>query len=211
MNKTINFFSKHDFLLAVLFFSGVFAIIFFPVLFQHKIFKLFLNMSIPLHGFVGESLKCCNTIPTWFSGYMGGFPVYLTQGIGFLHPLAIIFFKFFETTTAFNSMIIAGFFGAGIFFYLLGKEFSWPVSSCLVAGLVYIFNGLHIQWGTQITFNNFFSFCPLVFFLILRIHKQYRRWHLFILAAVLSIGLLGAFTEIVFVPYSDGVFFLNLS
>ncbi len=187
------------FLLLPLFF------IFYPLLFQRKIFSssFIFDGMYPLFYHYSNILKCCNYIPTWSSSYLNGFPVILTQGFGFLHPFSIIFFKFFDYILAYNWLVVISGFLTSFFTYLLARELNLSKPASLIAGVIFLFNGLVIQWLPLLAFAYFLPIYPLVFLLILKIYRnknksQISYWYISLLILIITIGWVSAFTEVIF-------------
>lgn len=191
--------------LIVVFLSLPLLFIFYPILFQGKIFSssFIFNGMYPIFYHYSNILKCCNYIPTWFSSYLGGFPVILTQGFGFLHPFSIIFFKFFDYILAYNWLVVILGFFTSFFTYLLARELNLSKPASLIAGIIFLFNGLVIQWLPLLAFAYFLPIYPLVFLLILKIYRnenksQINYGYISLLILIIAVGWVSAFTEVIF-------------
>lgn len=176
--------------------------IFYPILFKEKIFSggYVFNGFYPMFYQYSNILKCCNQISTWFASYLGGFPILLTQGFGFLHPLSIVFFKFFDYILVYNWLVVFNGFLAAFFTYLLARELNLSRAASSIAGSIFLFNGLVIQWLPLLAFGYLFPLYPLVFLLLLKIYNESPRINFKyagLLILVITVGWVSAFTETV--------------
>ena len=182
----------------LLLFAVVALVIFWPIIFGGRIFgeDFVIRIHYPTFSAFSNFLSERNASSLWLSGYISGFPVYLSQQGGHLQPLVILFFKLFDFITAYNLLTFFNFFLAGVFTFLFCRAIKISKAGSMVAGLAYTFSQALMWAGSLLVFSNLFPLIPLFLICIFKIYKGEKRLF-FVPLAVLALifGWLGAFTE----------------
>lgn len=183
-----------------LFFFTVTGFIFFPFLSGSNIIRdFFHDYSIYATGYnffkpFGEALHN-NRLSLWLPQIYGGFPVWLTQ-VGFLNPLGIILFKFFDYVLAYNWLIYLNFALAGLATYWLARNLGLGTASSVVAGLTYELSHITLYWGDLAVFSNVYVFLPLLFVMILKL-TQGKKLYVLLTVPIIAYGLVAGETQVV--------------
>jgi len=192
-------------ILPVLIFIFVSLSVFWPVLFggQMIVNHYASYVHYPIFSYFGSVLKTGGGVPLWISNYLSGFPSYLSQQGGFLSPITILFFKIFNFPFAYHLLTFVNFSLAGIFMYLFAREMSFSRAAGIVASLAFVFGRVNLFLGGQMpVFSNLLPLMPLLFFLLIKIHKNEKnsaRAAMILFAGILlALAWLGSFTESVF-------------
>ena len=133
---------------------------------------------------------------------MAGFPTYLTQ-IGFLNPIGIILFKFFDYILAYNWLTFLNFLLAGLSMYWLVRYLNLSRSAAVMAGFTWALSFNNIHYGSQPNFSNVYSFIPLYFGALLKISNSKKIWW-FWGALISGWGILAGFTNWIFNTFIIG-------
>jgi hypothetical protein len=163
-------------------------IFFIPVIFQHKTFYAFdilrqhlpwtstapeprpnntlicdpINIFYPYYVFLKSSLQE-GILPFWNTSLFCGLPFSLPS-----HPIVILLYSLFPTTTAHDLLLGLHLLGAGIFTYLYLREIGLRKLPALIGGTSWMFNGYVMVW---FEFENVLLMAfslPLTLFLIER-------------------------------------------
>ncbi len=116
----------------------------------------------------------------WYSGILGGIPLFATQfGISF-HPLYQLFINFLGPISAFNWTTLINIFAGIGCAYWLGTLLLRTALGAAVFASIYSFSQMNIEQAYYPSVTPFFYILPLTFILILKI-SQGRRWHTLLL------------------------------
>ena len=184
--------------------------ILWPVLFGGKIFTDIgaFYTHYPLFKIFGDSLRQGEGLVIWISSYLSGFSTYLSQQGGLLSPLTILFFRIFDFLMAYHWLIFFNFFIAGLAMYALARNFSLSKFASIISAFAYTFSHFNMSVSQILVFANLFPVLPLFFLALFKINKREKVWLYAVLGIfILTIGWLGAFTEIVFYIVLAGFFF----
>ncbi|MEK9170909.1 MAG: hypothetical protein AAB789_01160, partial [Patescibacteria group bacterium] len=195
-------------LVVLLFFVGL-ALVFWPVLSGQKIFNdsYVTNYAVGQTGYnfykdFGDSLKQGH-LQLWWSNYMAGFPVYLTQ-VGFFNLLGVLLFKFLNYILAYNWLIFLNFLLGGLAMYWFVKNLGLSSAASVIAGFTWMLSFNNIEHGSIPIFSNLYAFIPLFFGSILKLSRGKPRYLILgVLTAVF--GLVAGFTNIVFYTFIAGL------
>ena len=153
--------------------------IFWPILFSEKIIDDVFGVGLSGHykftADFGNQWRDFGSLKLWWSNYLGGFPVYLTQ-IGFLNPLVFILSNFFEGLSIYNWVTFFNFLLGGLAMYWFARNLALSKIASIICGLAYIFSQNNIYWGSTLVFSNVFVFIPLFFGCLFKIAKT-SKWH----------------------------------
>jgi len=186
----------------LLFFIGL-ALIFWPALSGNKIFNDYYvhQTGYNFYKDFGNSLKE-SYLQLWWSNYMAGFPVYLTQ-IGFFNPIGILLFRFFDYILAYNWLTFLNFLLGGFAMYWFVRNLKLSIPASVLAGFVWMLSLSNIQYGSMPIFSSLYLFIPLFFGAILKLSQSDRKY-LFFGVLISTFGLVGGFTNIVFYTFIAG-------
>lgn len=192
----------------LLFFFGL-VLVFWPVLNGQKIFNdsYVTNYAVGQTGYnfykdFGNSLRQGH-LQLWWSNYMAGFPVYLTQ-VGFFNPLGIILFRFFDYILAYNWLTFLNFLFAGLSMYWFIRNLKLSKSAATLAGFAWTFSFNNIQYGSIPIFSNVYPFIPLFFGAIVKLSQGDKKY-LFFGGLISAYGLIAGFTTLVFYTFIAGL------
>ncbi len=189
--------------------------IFWPILFGGKIIDDVFNVGLIGHykftADFGDQWRSTGSLKLWWSDYLGGFPVYLTQ-VGFFSPLVFILGSFFKGFSVYNWIIFFNFLFGGLAMYWFARNLSLSKTASAVCGLAYIFSQNNLYWGSTLVFSNIFIFIPLFFGCLFKISKT-DKWYWWIFGSLITAyGLVAGEIQIVFYTLVIGfvwVFFLK--
>ena len=193
-----------------LFFIGM-AFIFWPVLSGQNIFNDYYvtNYAVGQTGYnfykdFGNSLRQGH-LQLWWSSYMAGFPVYLTQ-VGFLNPIGILLFRFFDYIFAYNWMVFLNFLFAGLAMYWFIRNLKLSKPAAILGGFAWALSFNNIQYGSLLILGNVYPFIPLFFGAILKLSEGHstNSW-LFFGGLISGFGLIAGMTNIVFYVFIAGL------
>ena len=189
-----------------LFFVGL-VLIFWPALFGGKVINDFFGFDLAQYKFLtdfGQSLKQ-GFVQLWWSDYLSGFPVYLTQ-TGLFNPLVFIFYKFFSGFAVYNWLTLFNFLLGGLAMYWLSRNLALSKIASAVVGLTYMLSQNYLYWGPTLIFSNVYPFIPLFFLVLLKI-SQGSSWTWWLSGILIAVyGLAAAETQIVFYIFVIGFF-----
>ena len=192
----------------LLFFFGL-ALVFWPILSGQKIFNDYYvtNYAVGQTGYnfykdFGNSLRQGH-LQLWWSSYMAGFPVYLTQ-VGFFNPFGILLFSFFDYILAYNWLTFLNFLFAGLAMYWFVRNLKLSKSAAILGGFTWMLSFNNIQYGSIPIFSNTFLFIPLFFGAILKLSEGDKKY-LFFGSLISSFGLIAGMTNIVFYTFIAGL------
>ena len=190
------------------FFFGL-ALVFWPILSGQKIFNDYYvtNYAVGQTGYnfykdFGNSLRQGH-LQLWWSSYMAGFPVYLTQ-VGFFNPSGILLFRFFDYILAYNWLTFLNFLFAGLAMYWFVRNLKLSKSAAILAGFAWALSFNNIQYGSIPIFSNVYPFVPLFFGAILKLSKGNKRY-LFLGGLISGFGLIAGMTNVVFYVFIAGL------
>ena len=174
---------------------------FWPVLFGGKIFSYpedALGWHYPFFYTFKQGLENQSgfSFPLWTSGYLGGFPFFLTQS-GIFGPLIFLAFKFFDYLTAYHWVVLACFVFGAFLMFIFARSMLLSRPAALTAALIYAFSGMHIYWGTILSWSNSIFILPLLFWALFKI-SQRKNAFIFISAGALLLGWLSGTTQLIF-------------
>jgi len=194
----------------LLFFFGL-TLVFWPILSGEKILNdnYVTNYAVGQTGYnfykdFGDSLRQGH-LQLWWSSYMAGFPVYLTQ-IGFFNPLGILLFSLFDYILAYNWLIFINFLLGGLAMYWFVRNLGLSISASLIAGFAWALSFNNIQYGSIPIFGNAFLFIPLFFCAILKLSEGDKKYLLFG-SLISGFGFIAGMTNIVFYTFIAGLAF----
>ena len=195
-------------LVILLFFVGL-ALVFWPILGGQKIFNdsYVTNYAVGQTGYnfykdFGDNLRQGH-LQLWWSSYMAGFPVYLTQ-VGFFNPLGIFLFRFFDYILVYNWLAFFNFLLAGLAMYWFIRNLKLSKSAAILGGFAWALSFNNIQYGSIPIFSNVYPFIPLFFGAILRLSEGDKKYLLF--GSLISVyGLIAGFTTLVFYTFIAGL------
>jgi len=190
----------------VFIFSLAVGMIIWPALFGDKVINDFFGLDLAHYKFTedfGES-AATGQLKLWWSNYLGGFPVFLTQ-VGFFSPLVFIFYKFFSGFAVYNWLTVLNFILGGLAMYWLARSLSLSKIASLIVSLTYMLSQNNLYWGPTLIFSNVYLFIPLFFLAILKISKNQKQWWLWG-SLISAYGLAAAEIQIVFYTFVIGFF-----
>lgn len=182
------------------------VLIFWPTLFGGKMINDFFGLDLAHYKFTNDFGKSAadGQPKLWWSNYLGGFPVFLTQ-VGFFNPLIFILYKFFIGFTVYNWLTVINFIFGGLAMYWLSRNLSLSKISSSVAGLAYMLSQNNLYWGPTLPFSNVYQFIPLFFLALLKISQNQNWWWLWG-GLISAYGLAAGETQIVFYTFVVGFF-----
>ena len=191
----------------LLFFFGL-ALVFWPILSGQKIFNDYYvtNYAVGQSGYnfykdFGNSLKQGH-LQLWWSSYMAGFPIYLTQ-VGFFNLLGIILFRFFDYILAYNWLAFLNFLFSGLAMYWFLRNLNLSISASILGGFSWALSFNNIQYGSMLIVGNVYYFIPLFFGALLKISNGKKIWWLFG-GLISSWGIITGLINIVFYAFIIG-------
>jgi len=145
------------------------GIIFWPILFGGKVINDFFGLDLAHYKFLSDFSNGLRqgSLRLWWSNYLAGFPVYLTQ-VGFFNPLVFVFSKIIAGFQLYNWLTFFNFLFGGLAMYWLARNLSLSKTASLIAGLAYSLSQNHLYWGVTLPFSNVYPFIPLFFLAILK-------------------------------------------
>ncbi len=194
----------------LLFFFGL-ALVFWPVLSGQKIFNdnYVTNYAVGQTGYnfykdFGDNLRQGH-LQLWWSSYMAGFPVYLTQ-VGFFNPIGILLFRFFNYIFAYNWLAFLNFLFAGLTMYWFIRNLKLSKLAAILGGFTWALSFNNIQYGSIPIFSNIYPFIPLFFGAILKLSQGNKKYLIFG-GLISGFGLIAGMTNIVFYTFIAGLAF----
>ncbi len=200
----------------LLLFFGL-ALVFWPVLSGQKIFNdnYVTNYAVGQTGYnfykdFGDNLRQGH-LQLWWSSYMAGFPVYLTQ-VGFFNPIGILLFRFFNYIFAYNWLAFLNFLFAGLTMYWFIRNLKLSKLAAILGGFTWTLSFNNIQYGSIPIFSNLWAFIPLFFGIILKLSNGEtlgKNYYFYLIFGVLTsaFGLAAGLTNIVFYTFIVGLAF----
>src|SRR3989344_2701829 len=196
-------------LIFFLFFIGL-SLLFWPILSGKNIFN---DSYAHLTGYnlykdFGNSLRE-GRIELWWSNYMAGFPVYLTQ-IGLFNPIGLFLFRFFDYILAYNWLAFFHFLFGGLAMYWFARNLKLSISASILAGFAWTLSFNNIQYGAIPILSSLYLFIPLFFGIILKLHNietLNRSYYFYLFFGILisAFGLTNSFTNVVFYTFIAGL------
>ncbi len=180
--------------------------IFWPILFDGMVINDRYGFDLSHYNVVkdfGESIKDGH-LKLWWSDYLGGFPVYLTQ-VGFFSPLVFILSSFFKGFSAYSWITFFNFLLGGLAMYWFARNLSFSKIASAICGLAYIFSQNNLNWGSTLVFSNVYLFIPLFFLALLKIAKNQKWWWLWG-GLIFAYGLAAGEIQVVFFTLIIGFF-----
>ena len=196
-------------LIFFLFFIGL-SLLFWPILSGKNIFN---DSYAHLTGYnfykdFGNSLRE-GRIELWWSNYMAGFPVYLTQ-IGLFNPIGLFLFRFFDYILAYNWLAFFHFLFGGLAMYWFSRNLKLSILASILAGFAWALSFNNIQYGAIPILSSLYLFIPLFFGIILKLHNietLNRSYYSYLFFGILiaTFGLVNSFTNVVFYTFIAGL------
>ena len=203
----MNKFLSNKILFIILLFSMAALFIFWPILFGGMVVNDYYGFDLGTYKFFkdfGGEWKDHWSLKLWWSDYLGGLPVYVTQ-ISFFTPLVFILYKFFSGFAVYNWLTFFNFIFGGLAMYWFCRALKLSKIASAVGGLAYIFSQNNMYWGLIPGFSNIFVFIPLFFGALLKISEN-RRIFWFWGALITAYGLTAPNTQVVFFTLIVGFF-----
>ena len=156
----------------------------------------------------GNSLRE-GRIELWWSNYMAGFPVYLTQ-IGLFNPIGLFLFRFFDYILAYNWLAFFHFLFGGLAMYWFSRNLKLSILASILAGFAWALSFNNIQYGAIPILSSLYLFIPLFFGIILKLHNietLNRSYYFYLFFGILisAFGLTNSFTNVVFYTFIAGL------
>jgi len=184
-------------------------LIFWPILFGGKIINDAYGFDFGAYKFFkefGGTFKSYNELQLWWSSYVAGYSVYLTQ-MGLFSPLVLIFYKIFSGFTVYNWLTFINFILGGLCMYWLSRNLKLSKIASIICGLAYVFSQNNLYWGATLPFTNTYLFIPLFFLVLLKISENKKLWWFWGIL-VTAYGLAATEIQIVFFTLVIGFFWV---
>src|SRR3989344_269857 len=197
---------KFGFAAIFLIIIGSVILIFWPALFGSKVINDFFGLDLAHYQFTVDFIDGVSQggVRLWWSNYLGGFPVYLTQ-TGFFSPLVFILSKLFNGFTVYNWINFLNFVLAGLAMYWFARNLSLSKIAAGLTAVAYMLSQNNLYWGATLPFTNVYVFIPLFFLAILKISENRKIW--WILGSLIAAyGLMAGETLIGFYVFVIGFF-----
>jgi len=185
-------------------------IIFFPVLFNGRIFSGYYVNFYHYYFMAGQKYLIYNLglWPNWWPNFFSGYPISLTVD-AFLNPIFIIALKFFSVITAYHWLTFIFFIINGLIFYYFARNILSRNAS-LVAALSYMFSGIIMRWTDVIVFTTIFPLLPLSFLACFKIFRGEKKYW-FVWTAALAYSWIAGFSELMsYYLIATGLFYCYL-
>ncbi len=149
------------------------------------------------------------TFPLWTPYIFNGFPQVADLQVAIFYPINLLI-SFFTTFTApiMQYQLIAHYFLAGFFGFLLAKHISKNFFFSLAAGAVYAFSGFLVGHGSHVGMQNASAWLPLLFWLLILALEKRRLLYGLLCGLFLGIAILaGHFQMALYSAYALGLYF----
>lgn len=162
-------FSKKDIFILLLFLFSVTAVL-WPILFGNKFFihTWATDESYPFNAYFDNHFD--NHLPLWFTSHTHGFPAYLTQSGGFLHPLILLLFKIADYLTAYHFLIFFNLLVACVATYALARRMGMSRKAGVVSAFVFTFSHISIFAHTISLLGGMLVFLPILMLCVFEIY-----------------------------------------
>ncbi|NQU83929.1 MAG: hypothetical protein HQ536_04430, partial [Parcubacteria group bacterium] len=191
-------FTKEKIFVLILFVATI-SILLWPMLFDNMVFsqKFVFDESMSFNAYFANHFD--DHLPLWFQGHTHGFPGYLSQSGGFMHPLILLLFKLFSYITAYNLLVFFNLLVCGIATYVLARRLKMSIGAGIIASFVYTFSHLSV-WAHAISaLGSMLTVLPVLMLCVLEMHRARKklRRYVFILFSILVLGLgwMAGYTE----------------
>lgn len=187
------------------------VVLFWPVLFERRLFS---GLYVPFYHiifFAGQKylLYGLGVAPNWWPQFFSGYPISITLD-GFLNPFFIVALKYATPLVAYNALTIIFFIVNGMSMYACARVCKLSTRASIIAAVTYSFSGIVIRWTDVIVFLSVLPVLPLSFIACVRIYEGATRW-VWIWTGILAYGWIGGFSELlVYFLVAVGMFSLYL-
>lgn len=173
------------------------VVIFAPTVIGGKVIfeRGVLSFHHPAYAFLSKTLNTVNSSILWNSGYLSGFPIYLSQ-VGFFHPFNILY-KFFNSFTLYGWLIFLNFLLGLIITYIFARNLNLSKISSWLVAFSYVFCHWYLNIGQLNIFANLIPIFPLILLSVVKI-SQKKSGFIFVGILALVTGLLSCDTQDMF-------------
>ncbi len=180
--------------------GGLVAVFFQKELFTDSIlsYKDLSRYFYPLRFFTVDTLKN-GIIPLWNPYIYCGFPHLASMQSVVFYPLSIVYYLL-PFDVAFNYFLVLHILLAGLFTYLLAKDWGYPLSASLVAAIVFMFSGYLIGAMSYATTLSSVIWFPLI---LLYFGKALDRRRPFIFLSIVTLWIM-------FLGGEPGIFYCTI-
>ncbi|HEY4002310.1 MAG TPA: YfhO family protein [Candidatus Xenobia bacterium] len=222
---------KHATAAAVAFFLLVTIVMGSPFLFGSRFFlaadflyrtPLWYDPSVPLHNFdlldgilifypdetVLHHALQRGEFALWNPHNLSGVPIFADGQSGFFYPIRILLFLLASAPVAHDLGILLHLWAAGIMMFLLARRLGLGLSAALLAGTVWMLNGVSATWLTNEVVALCLPYVPLLIILLEKAREN-RRWVFAVAlatAAMLTTGHLQIVLNCGFIAVVMGVY-----
>lgn len=166
-------------------------IYFFPVIFSSQTFAsrdiyIFFN---PRRFFAAETIRN-GTIPLWNPYLASGVPFLANLQSSIFYPLSIIYY-ILPFQLGFKYFIILHYYLAGLFMYLLMRQWRYDTYSSLISAIAFMFGGYMISILDNVAFLTSAVWLPLIMLFFDRYLREGKLGYLVITGIIVGLQILG--------------------
>lgn len=216
-------------LIYILFFASA-MILLWPFLFEHQII-LQKWASDEIYSFNAYFAKHFGDhLPLWFSSYNHGFPVYLGQSSGFLHPVIILLFKLTDYFSAYCYLMFFNFVVSFMATYVLARKLGMSLRAGIISSFAFTFSQISIYAHAITALGSMLTFLPIFLLCVFKINeardislsvsikcmkgivdfffkKRKKFWLIFLTSMILAIGWIISYVEGILLIVVMGFFY----
>lgn len=177
--------------LAIIFLAFITIIYFSPVIFSNQTFasRDIYNFFNPRRFFATEIIRSGN-IPLWNPYLASGVPFLANLQSSIFYPLSIIYYVL-PFQLGFKYFIILHYYLAGLFMFLLMRQWKYDTYSSLVSGIVFMFGGYMISILDNVAFLTSGVWLPLIVLFFDRSLREKRFRFLIMTGVIITLQILG--------------------
>lgn len=186
--------------MAVLVILVLIAVYFSPVLFGRQVFYYgdILSIFWPFKQWFFSQIHR-GVFPLWNPHIFSGYPVFADMTLSTFYPPAWVLF-FNDSMKSVSLLIVAHFFIAGYFTYLLGKKLSLSTIASLFSAVIYTFSGIMVNYIADPQRFFVISWLPAFFFFLFQ-------GRILLLALILALQIFAGHIQYVFIEVLAGLVF----
>jgi len=189
-SKKLALITRRD-VLAIIFLAFITIIYFSPVIFSNQTFasRDIYNFFNPRRFFAAEIIRN-GEIPLWNSYLASGVPFLANLQSSIFYPLSVIYY-ILPFQLGFKYFIILHYYLAGLFMFLLMRQWRYDTYSSLVSSIVFMCGGYMISILDNVAFLTSAVWLPLILLFFDRSLREKQIRCLIITAVIITVQILG--------------------
>jgi hypothetical protein len=166
-------------------------IYFYPVILSNQTFasRDIYNFFTPRRFFAAENIRSGN-IPLWNPYLASGVPFLANLQSSIFYPLSVIYY-ILPFQLGFKYFIILHYYLAGLFMFLLMREWRYDTYSSLISSIVFMFGGYMISILDNVAFLTAAVWLPLILLFFDRSLKEKKLRYLIVTGIIIGLQILG--------------------